>query len=304
MGPQYPIIYEIGYHTYGINEYGMASFFVLVGDERGLVVDCGCGSFDAKKLVEELCPVPYDVVITHAHGDHCGAMGQWDKVWLHPADMGLMENKHRLFEMLSENPAIWKGATDRGIPMRTPAGGVWDYPGLELAGKDLYDFSKIKFMGFEKMPEILFLQDGQIFDLGGGRKVETVHVPGHSPGQCAFIDSGSRILFSGDSCNYNLGMSAVSVNTALKGLLKLDARRDQFDRNFNSHMGPAADTAGLSMPESTLDDCIWICHAALNGTAEYIQLNNGVRVRTIVRHGAVQVGLDPCNLIAEGEEPV
>jgi hypothetical protein len=188
--------------------------------------------------------------------------------------------------------------------MRTPAGGEFHYPGLEMGGKDLYDFSKIKFMGFEKLPEILPLQDGQIFDLGGGRIVETVLVPGHTAGHCAFVDSGSRILFSGDCCNYNLGIGAVSVNTALKGLLKLDARRDIFDRNFNGHIAPAADTSGFSMPESTLDDCIWICRAALAGEAEYIEINNGVRVRTMVRHGAVQIGLNPKRLLDEGEELV
>ena len=304
MRPHFPILYEIAWRTYAVNEFGMASFYVLVGDRRGLVIDCGCGSIDARHLVEELCPLPYDVVLTHAHGDHAGAMSQWDSVWIHPDELPL--DLDRMAEQLWENPAIWKGAHERGIPAKNPAGGDWDYPNLDWGAKEYYDFSQVKFMGFKKLPAFRSLAEGQVFDLGG-RTVEVLHTPGHTLGGCCFIDRRERILFSGDSCNYNCGAGRVSVNTVLKSFLKLDANRAKFDRNFNGHLAPHSDTAGLSMPASTLDDCLWICRALLAGTVPYHEmparkLLPNAKMAYVV-HGAVRFAFDSNRMIDAGETP-
>lgn len=44
----------------------------------------------------------------------------------------------------------------------------------------------------------LYLTDGQIFDLGG-RQIEVIFTPGHTPGSCAFLDKDKKYGFSGDS---------------------------------------------------------------------------------------------------------
>lgn len=44
----------------------------------------------------------------------------------------------------------------------------------------------------------LYLTDGQIFDLGG-REIEVIFTPGHTPGSCAFLDKDKKYGFSGDS---------------------------------------------------------------------------------------------------------
>ncbi len=46
--------------------------------------------------------------------------------------------------------------------------------------------------------EVKFLKDGQIFDLGG-RQLEVVFTPGHTPGSTTFIDKDAGYGFSGDS---------------------------------------------------------------------------------------------------------
>lgn len=263
MKLNYPIVQEIGYHTYLIDEFGMASFYVLWGSERGLVIDAGCGSFDARKLVEELCPKPYDVVLTHGHGDHVGAVSQWEKVFLHPADLDRIHDIHRMKEMLWENPAVHNSCKARNDHIVSPAGKMWDYPYLHYAAKELYELDEEMFMGFEVMPEFLPLAHGQMFDLGGGRICEIIHTPGHTAGSCSILDYESRILFSGDACNVNLGVAGASINSELRGLLRIAEKRDKFDRNYNGHAGPSGDLFCLSMPDSTLDDCIWICRLIL-----------------------------------------
>lgn len=46
--------------------------------------------------------------------------------------------------------------------------------------------------------KVIFLKDGEIIDLGG-RKLEVVFTPGHTPGSTTFIDKKAGYGFSGDS---------------------------------------------------------------------------------------------------------
>ncbi len=46
--------------------------------------------------------------------------------------------------------------------------------------------------------EVKFLEDGEIIDLGG-RKIEVVFTPGHTPGSTTFIDKDAGYGFSGDA---------------------------------------------------------------------------------------------------------
>ena len=41
------------------------------------------------------------------------------------------------------------------------------------------------------------LADGDVIDLGG-RRLELVHTPGHSPGSVCYLDRENRVLFTGD----------------------------------------------------------------------------------------------------------
>ena len=46
--------------------------------------------------------------------------------------------------------------------------------------------------------EIIGIEDGHEFDLGGGVIVEAVLLPGHTPGQCGYYDRQKHLLFCGD----------------------------------------------------------------------------------------------------------
>ena len=46
--------------------------------------------------------------------------------------------------------------------------------------------------------KVIFLKDREIFDLGG-RQIEVVFTPGHTPGSTTFIDKAAGYGFSGDS---------------------------------------------------------------------------------------------------------
>lgn len=286
MGISKPLVLEIAHRTYAINEFGMAAAFMLIGEERGLLIDTGCGMYNLRLIADELCSLPYDVAITHGHGDHIGSMDRWDKVWLHPADWDDLSMEH--FE---ENKNRLEHYPD----------------GMAAFGSfDAYDITRDQVRYPESVPEFLPLEDGQVFDLGK-RKVEVIHTPGHTLGEVVFLDHATRILFSGDACNINLGIMTTSINTALKGLLKVKARESEFDRNWNGHIGYGSDTFNHSMPPEVLDECLAIMRSIIAGTADVhvapTNPNFKIPPRSYVTYGHTRISFDPARVIDEGEEP-
>ncbi len=51
---------------------------------------------------------------------------------------------------------------------------------------------------FQPRPDARAFRDGDVFDLGGGVRVEVVHTPGHTRGHCAFQVEPAGVLYLGD----------------------------------------------------------------------------------------------------------
>jgi len=68
-------------------------FFIYVQDYYRAdfeSIEAFVADYDVKKTVETLTDKPYDVVVTHMHGDHNGGSDQFETVWMHPADIALV----------------------------------------------------------------------------------------------------------------------------------------------------------------------------------------------------------------------
>ena len=279
MAMKGPFISEIAKNTYAVNEYGLSAMYVVIGTERALLIDTGCGLTDLPAMMEKLTDKPYDVVLTHGHLDHVGGIGCFSKVYLHHDDWEMARNLD--FERLR---------------------GYCDSLG-NMGGYEAYDYNRDMVREFTEFPEFLDIEDGQVFDLGG-RKLTVYLIPGHTKGGLVLLDDQSRILFSGDCANVNTLVLGTSINTALKGFLRIRALRDQYDQNWNGHVGYAGMPMCFSMPESVPEDLIHICKLVLSGQdTPTIQKHLG-NERAGMNYGSARMVYDQAWKYDEGEEPV
>lgn len=70
--------------------------------------------------------------------------------------------------------------------------------------------------------QVKYLQDGETFDLGG-RQLEVVYTPGHTPGSTTFIDKNAGYGFSGDSFGTGLLLLSVDFSTFIATCEKICA---------------------------------------------------------------------------------
>ncbi|MCR5263854.1 MAG: MBL fold metallo-hydrolase [Clostridiales bacterium] len=197
---------------------GDAWIHLIPGTEKALVLDTGFGIGDLRALIDSLTDLPTFVVNSHNHIDHVGSNCQWDKVYIHKNDVaGLIEQTSKL-----------------GIELPLPAPEDRDF---------VYTDEDIV---YPKEYEIIPIENGHVFDLGGGYEIEVIHVPGHSAGGIVLLDRKRRILFTGDA----LLASHVFVrggyidgkknpyNTIEKyreGLSRIMEHFDEFDLVYGSH---------------------------------------------------------------------
>lgn len=247
--------FEFAPNTFEIDEFDCGSVFLLVGEERALLLDTGIGIGDLRGLVEQLTDKPYDVAITHGHGDYVGGAGWFDRVWLNEKDWDCfpfpnsIENRREYAEMI-------RNREHKHYPY-DPETDIRPWP---------------------KTPERLPLADGQVFDLGG-RTVTAYECPGHTPGEMVFIDSATRILFAGDAVNNNLGYWAkrgeanfTSVERAGKALRRILGMGDRYDCIYNFHH----DYRGFGAPlaDYVLPHAVKYCEDLVNGTENIMTLPN------------------------------
>jgi glyoxylase-like metal-dependent hydrolase (beta-lactamase superfamily II) len=246
----YPIV-AFKPDTYEIDEFDCASIFLLVGDERAMVIDAGVGIGDLKGAIEAITDKPLIHVATHGHMDHIGNSWQFGAVHLNERDWGdhmhgyqdNLEARRKYANMIAhrqrgENPDYPYDPDTDITPWGTPA---------------------------ERLP----LVDGQTFDLGG-RVITAFACPGHTPGQMMLLDEKTRTLFVGDALNANIlffgkpgDPGFTSVETAKKGLEQMVALSSRYDDIFNGHHDYRP--FGGPLPNDVLPDAIALCDQLLEG---------------------------------------
>ena len=166
---------KIDAQTFAISEYKHweeTHCYLLCGREMALLIDTGLGVANIKNAVENLASMPVVAAVTHAHWDHIGGLRHFDNIAVHELEKDWISGHFPLpLQAVKDNLAKY--------PCDFPA-----------------DFDIENYQIFQGMPQKI-LRDGDLLDLGG-RQIQVVHTPGHSPGHCCFYEAERDYLFAGD----------------------------------------------------------------------------------------------------------
>lgn len=166
-------INEIADGVYRLNEFDSSNCYLVVGNERALLIDCGLGFCDIEGAVRDICTLPLTVCATHGHVDHIGGASFFPEVYVHREDCKAL-NRLQLSRIMRKLFLAGNGA-------------------VRAHGFGARDVKNGKYK-----PKLIPIEDGHAFDLGG-RTVTVHHTPGHSRGSIALIDEKAKIIFSGDN---------------------------------------------------------------------------------------------------------
>ncbi len=165
---------KIDEDTYVISEYRHweeTHCYLLNGDDRSMLIDTGLGICDISEQVKKLTDKPVTAVATHVHWDHIGGHRYYPEFCAHKKELNWLNGEFPLTV-----DTVKQMISDR-----------CDLP----KGYNIYEYEL-----FQGTPTRL-LEDGDVIILGG-REIQVIHTPGHSPGHMCFFEKKNGFLFSGD----------------------------------------------------------------------------------------------------------
>ncbi|MDO4461833.1 MAG: MBL fold metallo-hydrolase [Bacteroidia bacterium] len=159
--------------------------------------------------------------------------------------------------------------------------GEWDSIWMNAADEVLAPYNMENYQGEKR-----YLTEGQIFDLGG-REIEVVFCPGHTPGSTLFVDKKAKYGFSSDA----FGSSNLLIFTDLSTEAASCARALRFVEKWGlTHFYPGHfGGKNIETPER-IREIMRLCEGVLDGSIEkeidkdnerlrYYVDGNGIRVR-------------------------
>jgi glyoxylase-like metal-dependent hydrolase (beta-lactamase superfamily II) len=204
------------YVFYEPYQYEEAISTLILGEEKAVLIDTGCGIGNIREAVEEVTDMPVMVLNTHAHNDHIAQNYQFDEIamldhpWSHDAQEGLPNSE--MAHLIAEG-MLWKPLPEEFDPDN------YVVPGFKVTR---------------------WLEDGEILDLGN-RTLEVMHTPGHTPDSICLLDKEDRLLFTGDMF-YTGGiytyLNGGDIPTFIKSYQRMLEHYDEYDRLMPSHNEP------------------------------------------------------------------
>ena len=220
--------------------------YLLCGEDAALLVDTGMPFGNMKKVVDGLTSLPVTAVNTHAHVDHIGSNFRFDAISYHEADQPVFA--------LHTDPQYIAELMAYALP-----------PAARLAAPVIKRLMKVN-----KAGQYSCIQDGRVFHLGG-RDIEAVHTPGHSPGCVCLLDRAARMLFTGDTlCEWGVLLDlagSCAPETYLASVRRIKELSTAFDTILPGHHGWPVDKEHIEEFEA--------CAAGvLDGSAEIVAGKN------------------------------
>ena len=213
-------VYKLSDTVYAVYEDGqfeeVISYLVL-GKEKAALIDTGNGIGDIKKLIDGLTSLPVLVVNTHTHGDHIGG-------------------NHQFSEVLAFESDFSKDRADNGQTREQ----MGHYLDGDMVWKPLPPYLDIDAWRIHPFKVTRWLKDGDKIDLGG-RTLEVVHTPGHSPDSICLIDKENKLFWTGDSfypAPIYIYAPTTSLDQFIESFAKMVELMPQYEWVMPSHNEP------------------------------------------------------------------
>jgi glyoxylase-like metal-dependent hydrolase (beta-lactamase superfamily II) len=146
--------------------------YLILGDKRALLFDSGMGISNIKKLVEHLTRLPVSVINSHTHNDHVGDNWRFSSVYGMDTAFTRQSAKGSSADSQAEiTPDMLCGSLPAGFDPKT------------------YRTRPFRITNW--------LHGGEKIDLGG-RALEVIPTPGHTPDSISLWDAQNGLLFTGD----------------------------------------------------------------------------------------------------------
>ena len=193
-----------------------ANVWLILGARAALLIDSGVGLAPLAPVVRAITPLPTTLLVTHTHYDHVGGAHEFPERRVHAAEAGALAAP-------GPETGLWRGWLTQACFARLPA------PDFDVGRYAL-----------RPAPAAAAISDGDVLDLGG-RRVEILHTPGHSPGLVCAFERASGALFSSDALYdgrmfFDLpGSDPTAARRSLERLRALRART-----LYPGHYGPVA----------------------------------------------------------------
>ncbi len=169
-------VYEVAAGVFAIYEPHQSEEtigYLITGNKRAALFDTGMGISDLKKLTGELTKRPIVVLNSHTHNDHVGDNWQFDTIYAMDTDFTRKNARGSRADAQDEiAPDQICGTLPRGFDAKTYETRPWKITS--------------------------YIHDGEGIDLGG-RTLEVIATPGHTPDAISLLDRANGLLFTGDT---------------------------------------------------------------------------------------------------------
>jgi len=169
-------VYKVAPNTFAIYEPRQSEeviSYLIVGANRAAMFDTGMGISDIHKVATALTHLPITVLNSHTHNDHVGGNWQFDSI----------DGMDTAFTRANA-----KGSTADAQAELAPGNVCGSLP----RAFDAQNYSTRPWRVTH------WIHDGDKIDLGG-RTLEILATPGHTPDAICLLDRASGLLFTGDT---------------------------------------------------------------------------------------------------------
>jgi glyoxylase-like metal-dependent hydrolase (beta-lactamase superfamily II) len=196
--------------------------YLILGSDRAVLFDTGMGIGNIQAVVAGLTKLPVRVVNSHTHNDHVG--DNWRFSFIYGMDTDFTRANAR-GSKADAQVELAPGEICGSLP----------------AGFDAKSYATKPFHISS------WLHDGDKIDLGG-RILQVIATPGHTPDALALLDEKNGLLFTGDS--FYLGpiylyRPETDLGAYVESMQKLAALTPHLQLLLPSHNTPVADPAYL-----------------------------------------------------------